>query len=557
MKRIPSKLTSALVATLLCAAAVTTASSQCSHWDMSGEWTFVQTNGTSPQFTFRQTETGLQGSAVYYYEYNDSGYYFPVRGSVDGTLKGDSFEVTAYWDNGTTGVYTGKIGPQGRIEGTAYDKLHPQTRADWYSDHTARCASKDTCSQWDMSGSWTFVQTNDSSPTFSLQQTRTGLQGTANHSYTHKSECLAPLFNCGDDVYHHSATVNGTVSGNSVEITAYWSNNTTGVYTGWIGPQGRVEGTAYDKQHPETKARWYSDRTAKCLVGTAATGDRIGTTTSALSTVPPPQFIGTFAKTPPNYQPIWVYAIKNDGDMLWYRKDTGESSWQGPKKVGNGWNFKDVIPAGGNSFYALTNEGKLIWYRHDGFNDGSSRNWPAPKEVGHGWNFAKIFSGGDGIIYAIKEDGDLLWYKHGGFADGGGPETWVGPKSLGTEWNKFKDVFCNGGGDIYAVTRGGELVFYHQPGYAVGERRFLRAKTLATGWQNFRQIIPAGGGVILAIKEDGKLLWYRHYFKATGTVRLSRVKEYWEGPVEIGSGWLGFKKVLALLPTAAPVPVVR
>jgi len=63
---------------------------------------------------------------------------------------------------------------------------------------------------------------------------------------------------------------------------------------------------------------------------------------------------------------MWVYAIKNDGDMMWYRKDTGASPWQGPKKVGNGWIFKDVIPAGGNSFYALTEDGKLIWYRHDG-----------------------------------------------------------------------------------------------------------------------------------------------------------------------------------------------
>ena len=31
--------------------------------------------------------------------------------------------------------------------------------------------------------------------------------------------------------------------------------------------------------------------------------------------VPPASFIGTFKKTPPNYQPMWVYAIKNDGDL--------------------------------------------------------------------------------------------------------------------------------------------------------------------------------------------------------------------------------------------------
>jgi len=269
---------------------------------------------------------------------------------------------------------------------------------------------------------------------------------------------------------------------------------------------------------------------------------------------PDPQFIGTFAKTPPNYQPMWVYAIKNDGDMMWYRKDTGASPWQGPKKVGNGWIFKDVIPAGGNSFYALTEDGKLIWYRHDGFNDGS-RTWPAQVEVGHGWTFKQIFSGGEGIVYAIKENGDLVWYRHGGYADGNSSAAaWTGPTSIGTGWNGFKDVFSNGKGQIYAVTPSGELLFYFHSGYAAGEPRFLNPKTIATGWQNFRQIIPAGDGVILAVKDDGKLLWFRHYFKAENG--FARMKEHWEGPIEIGSGWTGFKKIVALLPVVS-APVVR
>lgn len=302
---------------------------------------------------------------------------------------------------------------------------------------------------------------------------------------------------------------------------------------------------------------WVTDTTECSDAPIAPDWDEInrylGAFTPGDASAPTPGFIGTFSRTPPNYQPMWVYAIKNDGDLLWYRKDTGESQWQGPKKVGNGWNFKDVISAGGNSIYALTADGKLIWYRHDGFNDGS-RNWPAPVEVGHGWNFTKIFSGGEGIVYAIKEDGELLWYRHNGYADGGGVATWVGPKSVGAQWNGFKDVFSNGGGDVYAITPNGDLMYYHQPGYATGERRWLRTKKLATGWQHFRQIIPAGGGVILTITKDGKLFWYRHYFKAAN--RYARVKEHWEGPTEIGSGWLGFKKVIALLP-AASAPIVR
>ena len=316
-----------------------------------------------------------------------------------------------------------------------------------------------------------------------------------------------------------------------------------------------------------------------------------------------PGFIGTFGKTPANYQPIWVYAIKNNGELLWYRKDTGESPWQGPKSVGSDWaNFKDVIPAGGNSFYALTADGKLLWYQHTGFNDGT-RNFKGRVEVGHGWTFSKIFSGGEGIIYAITEDGELLWYKHGGYADGGGPETWVGPKSVGvqppsaaaamsicdaarsararnspaapgleaqcravgetapappvavTQWNQFKDVFSAGEGKIYAVKSDGTLLFYQHTGWATGERSWEPPRQVGTGWANFRQIIPAGGGVILAITLDGRMLWYKH-LGLTRAVAFGRFKETWEGPVEIGSGWLGFKKVIALLPVAS-APVVR
>ncbi|MEO6365673.1 MAG: trypsin-like serine protease, partial [Luteimonas sp.] len=105
---------------------------------------------------------------------------------------------------------------------------------------------------------------------------------------------------------------------------------------------------------------------------------------------PPPGFIGTFGTTPPNYQPMWVYAVKDNGDLMWYRKDSGTAAWQGPKKVGNGWaaGYKDVIAAGGNAMYALTDDGTLRWYRHDGFNDGSF-TWKGPVDVARGWRYTK------------------------------------------------------------------------------------------------------------------------------------------------------------------------
>src|SRR4029453_9144878 len=80
---------------------------------------------------------------------------------------------------------------------------------------------------------------------------------------------------------------------------------------------------------------------------------------------PPPGFIGTFSQTPPNYQPLWVYGIKPDGDILWYRKGSGTAPRQGPWSVGAQWQtYLDVIPAGGNSFFMRQPDGTLRWVQH-------------------------------------------------------------------------------------------------------------------------------------------------------------------------------------------------
>ena len=155
MKQLASGATGLLVSILLCSAAITTGSGEasagdttCARWDLSGEWTFFQSNETSPVFRLEVTNTGLQGSAKYWYLVDgDCPFYAPAcgqdaastSGSVDGAINGNSFEIDAYWDNGTIGVYSGKIGPQGRLEGTTFDRQHPQTMANWYSDRTAKC----------------------------------------------------------------------------------------------------------------------------------------------------------------------------------------------------------------------------------------------------------------------------------------------------------------------------------------------------------------------------------------------------------------------------------
>ena len=269
---------------------------------------------------------------------------------------------------------------------------------------------------------------------------------------------------------------------------------------------------------------------------------------------PPPGFIGTFGITPPNYQPMWVYAIKNTGELMWYRKESGNAAWQGAKQVGNGWagGMKDVIAGGGNTIYTLTSDGTVRWYRHDGFNDGTFK-WTGPVEVARGWNYAKIFSGGEGIIYAIKDDGTLVWYRHNGYLNGGGAATMSAPRVVGSGWSGQRDIFAAGSGAIYVVRQDGTLSYYTHTGYATGEPTWSTPRNVGTGWNSFKQIVSAGNGVILGIQEDGKVLWYKH-LGLTRSVSFARLKETWEGRTQIGSGWQGFFKVFALLPAPPQAP---
>ena len=90
---------------------------------------------------------------------------------------------------------------------------------------------------------------------------------------------------CGDDFYTVHASVDGAIDGDSFEVTAYWDNGTTGLYTGKVGSRGRVEGTTYDKQHPQTMAHWYTDRTAPCLPSSSGTSARGATPPAQEGTV--------------------------------------------------------------------------------------------------------------------------------------------------------------------------------------------------------------------------------------------------------------------------------
>jgi len=88
----------------------------------------------------------------------------------------------------------------------------------------------------------------------------------------------------------------------------------------------------------------------------------------------------------------------DNGDLMWYHHDgqsDGTFRWSSDvgKKVGNGWNFKQIFPGSNGVIYTVTDTGDLMWYRHDGRFDGTFR-WAADtgKKVGNGWNFRLLFS---------------------------------------------------------------------------------------------------------------------------------------------------------------------
>jgi hypothetical protein len=280
-------------------------------------------------------------------------------------------------------------------------------------------------------------------------------------------------------------------------------------------------------------------------------------------------------------EPAYLYAIHSDGLLSWHRHDgtrTGSGinrpgSWQGSRPVGRGWaNFKQVFAGDNGTIYVITQQGILRRYQHTGSVTGLGLNepgsWVAPQDIASGWDkFNQAFSGGKGVIYAITQEGILKWFRHTGFEDG--KAIWEGPKNVGRGWTGFRQVFAAGDGIIYAITQDGTLQWRRHLGYLSGAGletpgAWEGPKNIATGWGSinawggFKQVFTAGlrsegtatfdGALIYAISYDDKLLWARHKGFRDGSAN-------WQGPQQVGNGWIHFKQVFALLsnrPTVAP-----
>lgn len=127
------------------------------------------------------------------------------------------------------------------------------------------------CTQWDASGTWTLIQSNDTAVSVSLDQNQNGLSGQASFGRMVEDDFwLCSIAACGDSYVSFSGPVVATIKGSAFEATVYWSDNKIGVYTGEIGPQGLIVGTAFDKTDPRSTAQWHSNRVMKCSAAAPA-----------------------------------------------------------------------------------------------------------------------------------------------------------------------------------------------------------------------------------------------------------------------------------------------
>src|SRR5437764_1432293 len=92
-----------------------------------------------------------------------------------------------------------------------------------------------------------------------------------------------------------------------------------------------------------------------------------------------------------------------------------------------------VSASAATPIYAIQDNGDMPFYKHTGAATGSA-TWPIQaKKIGNGWNFKQVFAGHEGAIYAIQDNGDMLFYKHAGFATGAAD--WpIQAKKIGNGW---------------------------------------------------------------------------------------------------------------------------
>jgi hypothetical protein len=106
-------------------------------WDISGEWGLKQSNQAEPNAMSLRTNPKrpafIHGTASYTTGSKQ------VTGRVKGSINGSDVFIEIAWSNGLTGIYEGKVGPQGKLEGSGHEARDPLRKVSWYSTKPMTC----------------------------------------------------------------------------------------------------------------------------------------------------------------------------------------------------------------------------------------------------------------------------------------------------------------------------------------------------------------------------------------------------------------------------------
>ena len=277
----------------------------------------------------------------------------------------------------------------------------------------------------------------------------------------------------------------------------------------------------------------------------------------------------------------FIYVVDTDGNLFWL-KDVGRADdrvgWQGPKRVGEGWNDTlNVFPGAGGVVYSIKPNGDLWKFIHRGILDGEPV-WDQPdpeKPLATGFDeFKHVFSGiarfddeindFSNVIYAIRPDGTLLWFKDRRGARLDGPLD--GPRTVGTGWAAPFRVFAGEQNIIYVV-EDGKLIARRHLGADTGEFKwtdkvkvsdgvFFPESSRALRWDEYKSIFAGTpmvnfdnlvlqGGFIYLIHEFGHLLRHRHTSFQTGGLGFQGPTVAGNKGIPMRQSWASFTRVFA------------
>jgi hypothetical protein len=128
------------------------------------------------------------------------------------------------------------------------------------------------CAQWDLSGAWDFYQTNNYRIWFRLQQAPDGKISGMGGQYGGDPE---------------TGTVSGSMNGDQFSFVAEWGV-ARGKYEGKVGPNGELQGSTSDLNHPQVTAKWHE-----------MFGKRAGCMDVAASPASPPKAVKKLGKRLP------------------------------------------------------------------------------------------------------------------------------------------------------------------------------------------------------------------------------------------------------------------